>query len=440
MRHVILGNGAAGLSAARTLRALRPDDEIVMVSDEPHLTYSRCLLADYVGGEVSRDRLWLHPESYYAEQRIELMLGRWAVRIDHERRMLIMETGKPLGYDRLLIAAGAVASFPPLPGIQDPRIVALRTLNDADAMIELTRKSERAVVLGGGYIGLEAAHALRRRGLNVTVLEMMPHVLYTYMDETAAGIISDDLRDEGVIIRTGEAHQVMQIESERRGIWPFRKSGALHFYLRSGEVVEADMAVCATGVRSSLELVRGTPIRADAGILVDDYLQTSAPGIYAAGDVVQARDLISGERRTTPIWPNAVAQGKLAAYNMAGIERRYSGEIGLQNAVEFRQVPAIAFGLSKAGEAEGYEVRSVYRPDRREYRKVVFEGDVIRGMIYVGDISHAGVVTSLLKREVPLGALKEQVLDPSFSLAHTLRVPFPETASMEEIQGYLYRM
>jgi NAD(P)H-nitrite reductase large subunit len=432
-----LGNGAAGLAAARTLRGLRPDDEIVIISDEPHLTYSRCLLADYIGGKATRDKLWLHPEGYYAEQRLTLMLGRRVAQLGVERRALTLEGGEEVGYDRLLIATGAQAAFPPIPGIQDERVLALRTLDDADAIIERAGASERAVVLGGGYIGLEAAHALRRRGLEVTVLEMMPHVLYTYMDEMAAGIIAGDLRADGIDIRTGEAYQVMRIENGRRGIWPLRKSGPLRFHLRSGEAVEADFAVCATGVRSALELARGTTMRTDAGIVVDDYLRSSVHDVYAAGDVAQARDLISGERRTTPIWPNAVAQGKLAAYNMAGIERHYSGEVGLQNAVEFRQVPAIAFGLSKAGEAEGYDVRRVYRPERGVYKKVVFEGDVIRGMIYVGDIAHAGVVTSLLKRGARLGALKERVLDETFSLAHTVRVPFPGVESAEDAQGYV---
>lgn len=220
-----------------------------------------------------------------------------------------------------------------------------------------------------------------------------------------------------------------QVESFRDG---------LRLYLRSGERVEADLAVCAVGVRANLDLARAASLRTDAGILVDDYLETSAAGVYAAGDVAQARDLLTGEPKTTPIWPNAVAQGKLAASNMAGRRQVYTGEVGLQNAVEFREVPAIAFGLSKATEAQGYRVRTVHHPGRGVYKKVVFDGDVPRGMIAIGDISQAGVIGSLIKCKAHLGELADRLLDEGFSIAYLTQRVAPTPLDAVAAQGYQF--
>jgi NAD(P)H-nitrite reductase large subunit len=426
MRHVILGHGAAGIAAARKLRELRPNDEIAIVSDEPYLPYSRCLLAEYIGGARSQDWLFVYPPGFFQEERLELLLGRRAVELDVEGQALALEGGERLGYDRLLLATGALPDAGPLRGDQSERVVHLRTLADAERIIDLASQARRCVVLGGGYIGLEVAYALRRRGLEVVLIEMMPHILYTSLDEVAAQIITDDLRKEGVAIRTGREDEVRQIKGRGQGVWL-----ALH----SGEQIEADFAVSALGVRANLALVRTTRIRTDAGVLVDDYLQTNVEGIYAAGDVAQARDLLTGQPRTTPIWPNAVAQGKLAACNMAGLRRGYGGEVGLQNALEFREVPATAFGLSKATEAEGYRVRTAYHPARGVYRKVVLEGDVPRGMIFVGDISNAGVVANLIKSGAYLGPLADRLVEEGFSMAYLVQSPALTATNAAEVQG-----
>jgi NAD(P)H-nitrite reductase large subunit len=411
MRHLILGNGAAGIAASRKLRELRGEDEILIISDEPYPTYSRCLLAEYVAGTIPKEKLFIYPEEFYREQGFELMLDVRAVGIDVHERKVRLKNGESLGFDRLLIATGARPAPPPIPGIENRRVVGLRDISDAERIIELTSRSFECAVIGGGYIGLEVAYALRRRGLKVCVLEMMPHILYANFDEISSRIIAEDLKGEGIAIRTGEDGHVIGIEGLNDG---------LALTLKSGERIEVDFAVHATGVRPNVDVISGTPIRVGAGVLVDEHLQSNVEGIYAAGDVAQARDLLTGELKTTPIWPNAVAQGKLAAYNMAGIERIYTGEVGLQNAVEFRRVPAIAFGMSKATEAEGYEVMKLHRPADGIYKKVVLQGDVVKGMIFVGDISDAGIVASLIKGSRHLGELKGKILDETFSMAYLI--------------------
>ena len=208
---------------------------------------------------------------------------------------------------------------------------------------------------------------------------------------------------------TGNDSQVIKIEE---------LEGKLRLHLASGGSREVDFALHSTGVKPNIDVVLDSPIRVDRGILVNEHLETNVQGIFAAGDVAQAKDLLTGEFKTSPIWPNAVAQGKLAAYNMAGIEQEYTGEVGLQNAMEFRQVPAIAFGHSKGTEEDGFKVITIHKPEKGIYKKLVLENDVVKGMIFVGDVSKSGIITNLIKSGRHIGELKDRLLDEQFSLAY----------------------
>ncbi|HHX75299.1 MAG TPA: FAD-dependent oxidoreductase, partial [Firmicutes bacterium] len=190
--------------------------------------------------------------------------------------------------------------------------------------------------------------------------------------------------------------------------------------LSSGERLTADLLVLAVGTRTNVAPVKESGVEINRGILVDDNLQTSLPGIYAAGDVAETRDLVTGEVGLTPIWPNAVIQGRYAAYNMAGIKKRYAGLVGLQNAVEFREVPAIAMGLSKVTEDEGYEILKVENPRQQLYQKLVLKNNRLQGMILVGDIRRAGVLGALIRTQRDVSAFKDKLPAPGFSYADIL--------------------
>lgn len=416
LKQLILGSGAAGITAVKKLRELRPEDEVSIVSEEPYPPYSRCLLPDYIAGSISKKELFIQSDEFYQENNINLILEDQAADIDIKKHKVNLKSGIDLEFDKLLIATGSCPIRPQIPGIESERVTSLRNISDAERIIELASQSSRIAIIGGGFIGLETAYALRQREVEVVVLEMMPHILYSNMDETAAKIIADDLKETGVVIKTGNDCKVLRINEYEK---------MLRLKLGSNEYIDVDSIIHAVGVRPNVDIVTGTPIRVKKGILVDEYLETNIKGIYAAGDVAQAKDLLTGELQTTPIWPNAVVQAKCAAYNMTGFNKRYMGEVGLQNAMEFRHVPAIAFGLSKVTEADGFEIKRVHHPTDGTYKKVVLQGDVVKGMIFVGDISNAGIVTNFIKSQSHIGELKDRLIEDTFSLAYLIEDKIP---------------
>jgi len=410
LRHVIIGCSAAGTKAAETLRRLRPDDEITVISDEASPLYSRCLLPHLLGGSRDEDGIRFRPEDFFSRWRLNRVLGASVTAVEPDRSRVIIQGNGILEYDRLLIATGSSSFIPPVPGLAGPRVLGLRTLDDARRIGALARASRRVVIVGAGFVGLEAAYALRRKGLEVTVAEKLPGILPQQMDHEAAGIIQKDIEDAGVRLVLGT------------GILEVREGGqSLHVILEDERALEADFVIVAAGTRPNVGFLEQSGIHVERGIPVDGQMSTNVQGVYAAGDVAVTVDAVTGSPGLTPIWPNAVVQGRVAGLNMAGRNRLYSSQIALQNAVEFQDVPAVSLGLSRPPKTEGYEVISMHSPARGIYRKMVLRGDIPVGMILVGDIRQSGVVASLIRRRRPLAKdLKEAFLHGNLHTGYLL--------------------
>jgi len=412
---VIIGNSAAGVKAAETLRGLDPAAAITMVSDEPESAYSRCLLPDFLAGRQTSDSLRIRPADFYARHRIDFLAGRCVLKVDPRSARVVLEDGQTIPYDRLLIATGARSVTPPVPGLAGPRVTGLRTLADARRILELAPKARRVLVIGAGFVGLEVAYALYNRGLEVTVVEKMPQILPGQFDATAAAILRRDMQAEGMRVILGAGVKEVAEPSVFRRF--FDRTGRVVF-LDNGDRLKADLIIVAAGIRPNVGIVEGTGVAVKRGIVVDDFLQATLPGIYAAGDVVETRDLVTGRVGLTPIWPNAVTQGKVAAWNMAGRPRPYTGSVGMQNALEFREVPSIAMGVTQGG--EGLEVVAEERPHESVYRKLVLRGNVLVGMILVGDITGAGVMAALIRRQADVGKYRDDILQGRFGYGKLL--------------------
>ncbi|HHX73769.1 MAG TPA: FAD-dependent oxidoreductase, partial [Firmicutes bacterium] len=203
MRHVIIGNSAAGVTAAETLRGLQPDAEITVISDEIEHAYSRCLLPDYLSGQRPEATLCIRDSNFYARNKINTLFGRKAEKVDAAAQQVILEDGREIPYDRLLVATGASSFIPPISGLEHVEAYGLRTLADARKILAAAENARRVVVVGGGFVGLEAAYGLRRRGLEVTVVEMAPQILSLQFDEQAAAILAADLLADGINLITG---------------------------------------------------------------------------------------------------------------------------------------------------------------------------------------------------------------------------------------------
>lgn len=410
MKTVIIGGSAAGIQAAEDLRRLEPGAQITVISDEPHYPYSRCLISRYVEGKLPAQALRFRTGRFFEQYNIDGWLGARVERIDPAAGHVELADGRQAPYDRLLLATGSRPFIPNIPGLDLGNVFTFHSMADAEAIVaagsEAQRGAESVVVLGAGFAGLEAAYALARQGKQVTVVERMGQILPNQLDWTGSGIIQSDLESSGVRILLDNS--VAAIEG----------AGVVSSVsLTDRSSLAADMVIVATGTRPNVELAQQAGLTTQRGIVVDAYLQTSAPGIYAAGDVIEIDDIATGRRGCSATWFNAVLQGKFAASNMAGRRRIYSDAVGIQNAVQFHHLPAISYGQTLVGAevAEDFEVMTLHRGS--VYKKLVLKANILRGMIFVGDIAKAGFYAALIRHRVDLSEVKPRLLDDDFSYA-----------------------
>jgi NAD(P)H-nitrite reductase large subunit len=416
--YVIVGASAAGVTAAEALRRHDAGAEIVMVSDERAI-YSRPLLSYYLAGKLDEDQLLYRPRDFFERYKIKTLFTR-AVGLDTEKSQVHLQDGTTVAYDKLLLATGSSPRFPTIEGIkQKEGVFGLRKLEeDAKAILSWLPKAKRAVVLGGGLVGLKAAAALKERGLNVTVLVDSPHALSQMLDESSARIFEEIFERNGVPIRT-KAKPVALLGKNNSGVEGVQ--------LASGEVFACDLVVVGKGVDPNLELLEDTKLRKDYGVFVDDYLCTSIENIYAAGDVAQARDVLRGEAWINALWPCAVEQGRIAALNMLGQETVYRGSMR-QNSVQFFGVPVISAGLAVltpgplGGRSGEHDETLEFRPAPGIYRKIFLKDETIVGFVLVGDlpIERAGLLRILMDRRVNVAGVKEELLEPGLDLGYLL--------------------
>lgn len=407
MRYVIIGASAAGAQTAEDLRKLDKDSKITVISAEKHLPYSRCLISRLVDGRLVEDNLYFKTKHFFEDYNLEGVLDTKIVGIDRKAKRVISEDNREFVYDKLLIATGSSPWVPKIDGIDLNGVYFFHSLDHARGIIKSIEEAERAVVLGAGFVGLEAAYALSRRGLSVTVVEKASQVLPNQLDNVASQIIQRDLEDIGVEIILNESLTSINGTNSVHSVTIADKSQ-----------IQCDLLIIATGMKSNIGLLEKTGIRTDRGVVVDESLRTSDPDIFAAGDVIEINDISTGRRVTSATWFNAVLQGKYAAYNMAGLDRKYSEAVGIQNAVQFHQIPAISFGKTQINEEDEpyYDVMSVHK--EKVYKKLVLKDGKICGMIFVGDISKSGFYNALIRHQVDVSKYITKLLDSDFSYAY----------------------
>ena len=391
MRYLIIGNSAAGVFAAETIRGLDPDGQITMISNENCLPYSRCLTSYYLGKEISEEMMYIRDKAFYVETGIDFQVG-YVERVDADSKSVLLDKGERVTYDKLLVATGSSPFNPPLEGSDIEGIFELRTLDDAKALAEYAPKVKAAVVMGAGLVGLKGAHGLRELGIEVTIVGSAPQVLRHSIDEESAGILTRLLEEDGyrVLLNT----KVTQVLGEEDADGRTSVSGVL---LNTGEQIPCQMIIRAVGVRPNVKLVSDSGVSVNYGIIVDEKMQTSVEDIYAAGDVAEAFDLLSGEKGVSALWPTATEQGIVAGCNMAGVKREYAGSLALNSAV-ICGVGIISTGIVKFPPGEG-TVLMASEPDKNFYRKFLIQDGRLVGMVMVGDIEGAGILSGLIRKK-----------------------------------------
>ncbi|MGQ9662765.1 MAG: NAD(P)/FAD-dependent oxidoreductase [Kiritimatiellia bacterium] len=333
MRYVVVGAGAAGAQAAEDLRKINPQGDILIIGDEAYPPYSRCLISRYVDGRLSEKNLYFKTTRFLDAWNLRGMFGVKVMAIDRQSRKILCDNGASYSYDRLLLATGSRPWLPPVPGLELRGVHTFHSLDDAKRVANLAKTAQAAVIVGAGLAGLEAAYALARRGLKVTVIERCTQILPKQFDQQSADMIVADLQAMGVEFLLNES--IASIDGNE-----CVASVTVGQNLR----IPTDFVVVATGVTPNKDLAAAAGLETNEGVLVDDFLRTSDPNIYAAGDAIEIQDDHGTKRALSATWFNAILQGKYAAYNMGGTERRYTATVGMQNAVQFHRLPAILCG------------------------------------------------------------------------------------------------
>ena len=410
MRYVIIGNSAAAVGAIEAIRQHDRENPITVVADEPQHVYSRPLISYLLGGAVDETHMPYRPPDFYARNGVETMLGVAATHVMPQESSVTLAGGETLAYDQLLIATGGKPFVPPTPGIGLKGVFTFTRWDDARRISRHIEEYcvEKALVVGGGLIGLKTTEALMARSIQVTVVELADRILSATFDHTASKLAESILQRHGASIRTQMTVKELVGGEDGR---------VNHAVLQDGECVDCGLVVVAIGVRPNVELIPPEAgIRINRGILVDRRMQTSASHVYAAGDCAEAYDLLLGDNRPIAIWPNAYQQGFVAGCAMAGGKREYEGGFPM-NSVEVCGVPTISVGLTDPrDDADGYEILERHDRGGQAYKRLVLCGDRLVGAICVGYIERAGIYTGLIRDRVDVAPFKDHLLAGDFGL------------------------
>jgi len=396
IRHLIIGNGPAGVVAAETLRRADAQAEITLIGDEAEPPYSRMAIPYLLSGKIGEPGTYLRKDADHFERlRIRLLYARVAG-LDAGQQIVTLTDGSTLAWDRLLIASGAHPVRPPIPGIDLPQVLSCWTLADARRIAAAVAPGARVLQMGAGFIGCIILESLASRGPQLTVVEMGERMVPRMMDAVAGAMIRRWCEGKGVQVRTGR--RVVSIDPAGK---------ALLITLDDGETVEVDVLINATGVKPNVDFLAGSGVALDIGVLVNDSMQTSVAGIYAAGDVAEAIEFGTGRRVVNAIQPDAVEQARIAALNMAGEAAALSGTF-VFNVLDTMGLISASFGQWQ--EFPGCSCAQLLDEAEYRYLRLVFDGEQLVGANSIGHTENIGVLRGLIQGRVRLGDWKARLL------------------------------
>lgn len=399
MQYVILGAGPAGVTAAETIRAHDKAGSITLIGGEPEPPYSRMAIPYLLHGSIEEHGTYLRQNnSHYQDLGITYKNGR-AERVDPVTKRVALEGGETVAYDKLLIATGASPIAPPIPGADLEGVHNCWTLSDAREILKLADRNAPVVLVGAGFIGSIVLEALYQRGCRLTVVEIAPRMVARMMDETAGGMLGDWCRAKGVDVVTDT--RVEEISQTTGG-------ADLAVRLSNRSLIPAQLVVMAAGVRPNLGFLESSGIETDQGIKVSNYLETSAPDVYAAGDCCEAVDISTGQPDMLAIQPVAVEHGRIAGQNMAGVKTPHEGSLNM-NVLDTMGLISSSFGLWQG--KPGGTTASLTDEVNYKYLKLNFEDDRLIGAQCVGMTDHIGMLRGLIQTGFHMGEWKDKLIE-----------------------------
>lgn len=398
-RNVIIGNSAAAINAVKSIRKKDPDCSVVIISPEGLNAYSPVLTTYYIAKKIPKAGMYITDEKFYADHNVHMVLGKRAIGIDTNRQQVNLEDNAKVNYDNLLIATGA--SPRTIDNVsQDalPFIVTLRTLSDADRIIELAQNAKKIVSLGAGLISLQTVNGIYKPGMEISFVIGSHQVLSQNIDARSAEIVQKKIQSKaGISFKFGCS--VNRVE---------RKGDQALITLNSGEQLAADMIIVGKGVTPNSQMANGSEIQLKEGILVDDYLRSNVKNVYAAGDVCEGKNCITGEIGPAPNWINACEQGRIAGLNMCGCELPFHGAIYENITSNFGTVVASVGTVRNFDDSMSELIH--FEPRRCEYRKFVIDKNrKLVGAILVNAVSDIGVIKNFIINSINITDVYEQL-------------------------------
>ena len=396
-RHLIIGGGTAGMNAMRTIREEeREPSEITLVTAER--PYSRMVLPYYLDRSIAESHVFTATAAQLAKWKVKALVGRRATALDVKASVCTLDDGAKIEYDDCLIATGSSAVRAPVPGADGPGVHSFWTLDEARGVIDGIRPGSQVVMVGAGFISFTILNSILSLGARLTIVEVAPRILPRMVDTAGAEVVEGWLKAHGVTLRTNV--KLTKIEDAK---------GRKRLKFSAGPDLACDVVIMATGIKTNLDWLKGSGVEINRGVVVDDRLRTNVPNVYAAGDVAEGRDLVSGEAAVHAIEPTAQEHGRVVGANMAGKDVRYRGSL-IVIIVEVCHLDAASFGAWDDAKAEAV---TGLKKDRNAYRKLLFTGDRLTGAIIIGrsnDIwttNDVGMLKGLVQTGVSLARFKD---------------------------------
>ena len=394
MVYVIVGASASGINAAKTLRENDKNAEIILVSKDEYV-YSRCILHHFLDGRREIEALDFTPNNFFEMYNINWIKGVEVIGIDIKEKKLKLSNNEDLSYDKVLLAAGSSSFLPPIENLRTANnVIGLRNLDDAIKIKEEANKVKNVAILGAGLVGVDALAGLLDYDVNITLIEMGDRILPLQLDNYAANVYQERLKEEGVNFKFGVKAEKVIVDDNNNPV---------SIKLNTGEEVPCELIIACTGVRSNIGFLKDSGIECDKfGLIINTKGETNIKDIYGAGD-------ITGRN---PIWPTAVKEGIIAANNMTGKEIYMNDFFGSKNTMNFCGVATMSLGIVNKLDDSYKEETQIKGKD---YKKIIHKDGIIYGAIVQGDLSYVGVLTQLIKENIDIRKVKKPLFDVDYS-------------------------